>query len=253
MPVKELVKRFVPEPVVGPAASAWRRLRRSIGTGAALSGVRPRSEIWGLDRGTPIERHYVETFLAAHGADIRGRVLEMGDARYTKRFGGDRVTRSEVLNLAAGNPEATIVGDLVSGRDIPVAAFDCAIVVNTFLVIHDVSAAIATCHRMLRPGGVLLAHFTALARRAHNDEDWGPPGWSGDGDSWRFTRASARRLCETQFPPDAVTVTGYGNVRAAAASLYGLAAEELTAEELGYLDPRFDVAVCVRAVRRAPS
>lgn len=247
--MKELARRLLPAPLAGPAAGAWRRLRRSAGTRDGLSGTRPVSEIWGLDRGTPIERHYVETFLAAHTADIRGRVLEMGDARYTKRLGGDRVARSDVLNLAEGNPEATIVGDLVSGGGIPTEAFDCAIIVNTFLLIHDVSAAIATCYRMLRPGGVLLAHFTALARRAHNDADWGPPGWSGDGDSWRFTRASARRLCEAHFPADGITVTGYGNVRAAAASLYGLAAEELTAEELGYADPRFDVAIGVRASR----
>lgn len=249
MPVKERAKRILPERVYRPLLRAVRAIRRPAFTaGSGLRGLEPVSAIWGLDRGTPIERYYVERFLAAHATDIRGRTLEIGDPRYTRRF-GTGVTRSDVLNLTPGNPEATIVGDLVTGAGLPDAAFDCLIVVNTLLLVYDVRAALATCRRALRPGGVLLAHFTAVARRAFNDGREGPPGWLGEGDYWRFTSASARRLCEEAFPPESVEVSAFGNVRSAAASLYGLAAEDLAADELEHRDPRFEVALLARAVR----
>jgi hypothetical protein len=47
--------------------------------------------------------------------------------------------------------------------------------------------------------------------------------------------------------PDAeFAVEAHGNVLAGAAFLYGIAAEELTGEELDAADPRFPVIVCAR-------
>src|SRR4051812_41158651 len=40
---------------------------------------------FGWERGTPVDRHYIEGFIAQNAADIRGRVLEVGDDRYTRR------------------------------------------------------------------------------------------------------------------------------------------------------------------------
>jgi hypothetical protein len=53
----------------------------------------------GFDRGLPIDRYYIERFLQTHSADIRRHVLEVGDNAYTRRFGGNRVTKSDVINL----------------------------------------------------------------------------------------------------------------------------------------------------------
>ncbi len=44
-------------------------------------------------------------------------------------------------------------------------------------------------------------------------------------------------------------VTAYGNVRAASAFLYGLAAEELSAAEIDAVDPDYEVTVAGRAVK----
>ena len=72
-----------------------------------LRRLTPNSPIFRLDHDLPtIERHYIEDFLARHAADIRGRVLEMGDAAYTRTVGGDRVSRSDVLHSVPGNPAA---------------------------------------------------------------------------------------------------------------------------------------------------
>lgn len=167
----------------------------------------------------------------------------MADRRYTTRFGAGKVTVSDVLHYVPGNPEATIVGDLVTGRGIPSDTFDCMIVTNTFPLIYEVGAAVRTCLRALRGGGVLLAHFPALGSRVPPDESW-------EGDYWRFTSQSVRRLCvDAGFPLRSLSVVTYGNVYVAAAMLYGLAAEELDPKELGYVDPDYETVICVRAVR----
>ena len=236
------VKARIPARIHRPLLTWWRQLRRKPIPTSLLTGLEPVSRIWGLDRGSAIDHYYIEKFLSRHTADIRGATLEMADARYTRKFGGDRVSKSDVLHLVAGNPEATLIGDLATGAGIPRDAFDCMIVINTFLLIYDVRAAIANCYHALKEGGVLLAHFTGTASRCPDDAAWA-------GDFWRFTSASARKLCEEMFPAQNVTVTVFGNVRTATAYLYGLAAEELQPEELDYRDPNYEVAILVRAVK----
>lgn len=224
------------------------RWNRNVRTGND-SATRPVSAVWGLDRGKPIDRYYIERFLRENADAIRGRVLETGDDRYTRLFGGERVERADVLHYGAGNPRATVVGDLVTGAGIPTGMFDCVILVNTMLVVSEPARAMATCARALRLGGVVLAHFTGIS--ATTVDGYGPPGWSGEGDLWRFTSASARFLTEPIFGAENVHVSAYGNVRSASAFLYGRASEELTETELDTYDPRYQVVVCVRAARPA--
>src|SRR5574341_1360213 len=77
-----------------------------------LRRVTPISTVFGLDRGRCIDRYYIETFLARHATEIRGRVLEIGDNIYTWRFGGDRVVQSDILDVASTNRQASIIADL---------------------------------------------------------------------------------------------------------------------------------------------
>src|SRR5580765_368544 len=94
----------------------------------SLRELRPVSPNWGHDRGQPIGRYYLEKFLTKHMQDICGRVLEFGDATYTKRFGGHRVTQGDVMNIDPSFPSSTFVGDLAEADNIlPSAAFDCVI------------------------------------------------------------------------------------------------------------------------------
>src|SRR5438132_14231822 len=120
-----------------------------------LHRTTPVSAIFGIDRGFPIERYYIEKFLDRHRLDVRGRCLEMGDAGYTRTFGDDRVTASDVMHVTPGNPAATIVADLTSADHVPSDAFDCIILTQTLQMIYDMNAALRTLHRILKPGGVL--------------------------------------------------------------------------------------------------
>jgi hypothetical protein len=206
-----------------------------------LRRLQPLSERFGFDRGKPIDRYYIEDFLRRHGGDITGRVLEVGDASYTRRF-GEGVTRSEVMDPNESNPHATIVADLTRASMIESETFDCIICTQVLLLIFDVRAAIRTLERILTPGGALLATVPGITKMSRGEaERWG--------DYWRFTSQSARRLFEEVFPPGAVHVEAHGNVLAAVAFLHGLAAEELSQRELDAHDPDFEVTVAVRAAK----
>jgi glycosyltransferase involved in cell wall biosynthesis/SAM-dependent methyltransferase len=225
----------------------WRGERKGPAVGKVMLGdlrrLTPISRQWGFDRGQPVDRYYIERFLAAQATDICGRVLEIGNNAYTLRFGGDRVRQSDVLHAVEGNPAATYVADLSDAPQIPSGSFDCIILTQTLLVIYDVRAALGTLHRILKPGGVLLATVPGGAHQiAREDmELWG--------DYWRFTDLSARRLFEEVFPAANVTVETFGNVLAAISFLHGLAKEDLRQEELDYRDPDYQVTITLRAVK----
>jgi glycosyltransferase involved in cell wall biosynthesis len=212
----------------------WGNLRRT----DALSPT------WGMDRGRPLDRYYIDGFLEKHQTDISGRVLEVNDDGYTQMFGGDCVTYSDVLDVRPHNERATIVADLARADSIPSDTYDCFILTQTLMLIYDVSAALFHARRILKPDGVLLCTVAATGRIAHEDR-------GVDGDYWRFTEGSLRRLFAEHFAPDDFAVTSYGNVLASVAFQYGMAAHELTPDELDVLDPYFPVTYGIRAVKRA--
>jgi SAM-dependent methyltransferase len=207
-----------------------------------LRRVTPFSRQFGFDRGAPVDRRYIESFLQRHASDIRGRVLEIKERAYTARFGGDRVERSDVLDVDAGNRVATLVDDLTTGERLPDDGFDCVVLTQTLHFIFDVHAAARTLHRILKPGGVLLLTVPGLTPiPRHEAASW----------YWSFSERSAERLFRSTFEEGHVDVCAYGNVLAATAFLYGLAARELRDAELDARDPDYPVIVTVRAVKAA--
>jgi glycosyltransferase involved in cell wall biosynthesis len=204
-----------------------------------LKRVEPISRAWGYDRGRPVDRYYIERFLAENAGDIQGRTLEIGDDSYTRQFGGDRVAARDVLHVAEGNSGATIVADLASADHIASDAFDCIILTQTLHLIYDTRAALRTLYRILKPGGVLLATFPGISQLDHYE-------WA-DSWYWGFTTRSARRLFSEVFPADNIDVQVHGNVLAAISFLHGLAAEELRPEELDHRDTDYELLITVRA------
>lgn len=218
------------------------------GPGRHAALTEPASRTWGFDRGSPIDRHYIEQFLSAHADDIRGRVLEFGGDDYVMRFGGgpvgegEQVERVDVMDIDAANPAATIVADLSRPGALPAGTFDCIICTQVLMLIFDFRAALAGLQQALKPGGVLLITVAGISRIC-------TPGVDSDLDFWRFTSLSLERLLAEQFPAEGLTVQSYGNVRAASAFLYGLAAEELSPAELDPRDRDYEVTVAGRAVK----
>ncbi|MBA3660049.1 MAG: methyltransferase domain-containing protein [Gemmatimonadales bacterium] len=219
-----------------------RRLRRLIRPAwlGTLRRTVPLSVHWGNDRGTAIDRHYIEQFLSAHREDVRGRVLEVKNPDYIDRF-GSRVEHADVVDIDSTNPLATVVADLSAADGIPAEQYDCFICTQTLQLIYDTKAAIAHAHRILRPGGVLLATVPSVSQIVHG------PGLKYD--YWRFTEPSCRALFGDVFGHDRITVRTHGNVLTCVAFLAGMAQEELSAAELAVEDPYFPMLVTVRAVK----
>jgi SAM-dependent methyltransferase len=169
-------------------------------------------------------------------------VLEIGNDAYTRRFGGGRVSVRDVLDVETGNPRATIVDDLATGGHLPSNSFDCVIITQTLHLIFDVRAAVDTLHRILKPGGVVLASVPGISQIHHRWKDT----WY-----WSFTEPSMRRLFSERFGASELQVRTRGNVLAASALLYGLAREELSREELDADDPLYAVIVTIRGRKSA--
>jgi len=228
-PARDALKSWI----LGRPRPRWGNFRR----------MSPFSERYGSDRGTPIDRVYIEAFLARHAADIRGEVLEVRDSSYTERFGGAAVTSRQVLDVDAANPAATVVADLSEPAALPAGRFDCFILTQTLQYVRDPEAALASAWQALAPGGVLLVTVPTIAR-----VDW-PQGFE---DLRRWTPAGLRQLLRDAVSEAEVMVEGHGNLLAATAFLMGLAAEELAPQELEVFDPLYVVITSARVSEAAP-
>ncbi len=207
----------------------------------SLRRVKPISRGFGWDRGLPVDRYYIEQVLTQYAGDIRGRVLEIGDDEYTRRFGGDRVSQADILHAHAGNPKATFIGDLHDAPQIPSDTFDCIVLTQTLHLVYDARAAIRTLYRILKPGGVLLLTVPGITQIG--GDEWREQWW------WSFTSYSITRMLHESFPADRVSVQSYGNVLAAVALLHGAATTELTPAELDAKDGEYQVIVAARAAK----
>lgn len=242
--IRRVARRILPVHVHRWLRSLWQRQHRTLMSRVCFGNLRratPVSREFGYDRGLPIDRYYIENFLARQAGDVRGHVLEIKDDSYTQKYGGHRVKISDVLDVAEDNPQATIVADLTRAEYVPSDTFDCVIFTQTLQLIYDVRSAIQTLYRILKPGGVLLATFPGVSQIAHKE--------CGAYWCWAFTQLSARRLFEESFPAANIEIEAHGNVLAATSFLYGLAVEDLRQGELDYRDPDYEVLITLRAAK----
>ena len=199
--------------------------------------VRPYSDRYGANRGTPLDRVYVERFLALHADAIHGEVLEVNDDNYTRRFGTSY--RANVVDIRASNKRATIIADLCEPGSLPREQFDCVILTQTLQFLVDPVAALTNLEASLVPGGVLLITVPAVSRLDLADRDY-----------WRWTPLGLETLCRTALPAADVLVSAYGNAGTGAAFFVGLSAENVGRRVLGRDDPKFPVTICARVDKR---
>ena len=114
-----IAQRTLTRPVCHWLRAKWKRIDYATPAGwvrfGSLRRVTPLSREFGYDRGLPIDRYYIERFLATHIADIHGHVLEVEDDIYTRQFGGERMTIRNA-NVGIGTTAPTdklhVIGDL---------------------------------------------------------------------------------------------------------------------------------------------
>ena len=241
-----LMLRTLLRQLPSPIASALRRFGHRPPLGRVRFGdlgrVFPIDEQFGYGRGTPVDRFYIESFLDMNRSDIAGRVLEVGDDTYSRRFGGENVTHQDILHFNAGNPYATIVGDLSAPGLLPEDRFDCIVLTQTLQFVFDIRCAIRNLYDALRPGGVLLLTVPCISRLERAPWDW----------FWGFTPAAVTRLFSEEFPTAELEVQSFGNVFAVTAFLQGVALEEVPRAKLAVRDALYPLVVAAR-LRKSPN
>jgi SAM-dependent methyltransferase len=208
----------------------------SVGRAAS---ARPLDRDFGYGRGKPVDRYFIDAFLSAHSADVKGRVLEIKDDAYSRRFGGDRITQQDVLDVDAGNANATIVADLTQSGALPTATFDCILLTQTLQYIPDLQAALLNLRASLRAGGVLLITAPGISPI--------PPEADGRPWRWSLSETALQSLLLAHFEEKTVEVSSFGNLYTATAFLHGAAVEDISERKLGPNDPWYPVIVAARA------
>lgn len=207
-----------------------------------LERLTPFSLEFGYDRGGPVDRYYIENFLAKHAGFIKGRVLEIGDNHYTLKFGGQQVEQSDILHVDETNPQASFTGDLSNAPFLPDNSFDCIVLTQTLHLIYDYKAAVQTCYRVLKPGGCLLATVPGITPIDHGE--WKKTWY------WSFTRAGMIKVFEEAFPSEKVSIESFGNIFVATAFLYGMGLPEVEKKFMDNVDEHYPVIVTIAAFKQ---
>lgn len=228
------VLRRLPRRLQAPARAALIRIKRGVVRFGSLRRLTPIADNWGLDRGQPVDRYYIERFIARHADRITGTVLEVQNPGYVERFGRD-VEQIEVLDIDPTNPEATLIADLRIPEALPAERFDCVIVTQTLQFIDDLDLGVRNLWQSLAPGGTLLVTMPTVSKLEET---------LAEVECWRVTPHGLEEVLRRNCPGGEVEVEGYGNILVSTSFLYGLVTEELRQRELDHYDPIFPTGAC---------
>lgn len=206
-----------------------------------LTRTRPLCTNYGFSRGKPVDRFYIEQFMEAHSSRIQGRVLEVLNNNYTRKYGREKVTRSDILDINRANPNATIYDDLRSLTSIGDRSFDCIILTQTLHLIDDDDGALRQLYRILKPGGTFLLTVPCISRVPHTETDG----------AWNrfYTERGIHYMLTRHFAPSTFSVNVYGNLPVATAFLHGLAVEDLDKSLFRFGDPDYPLIIAAAATK----
>ncbi len=201
--------------------------------------LHPISRRYGCEHGTPIDRYYIDKFLQNNISFIRGVIAEIGDDRYIQKYAHD-IEGTFILHIN-GDGKNAIKVDLSTGEGVEENKFDCLICTQTIQFIYDIEAAVSSIVKMLKPGGVGLITANGIVQISlHDYWKWG--------DYWRVTEMTMQRIAEKSHVMH-YEIASYGNVRVAAAEMYGLCVEDLLADSFDLQDEQYPVIVTMKIIK----
>ena len=204
-----------------------------------VRSINPVSRKFGLDRGTPIDRIYIEHFLKNNSSLIKGDVLEIAEDTYSRKF-GNNVNKINILSPLKSIPKTTIVGDLTNYKNLPENIADAFICTQTLNFIFDFKSAVKGIHKLLKKNGVVLLTVSGISQISRYDYDrWG--------DYWRFTDKSIEKVFAEVFGKKNIKINTYGNVLSTISFLHGISSEELKEDEIFHNDNDYQMIITVIA------
>jgi SAM-dependent methyltransferase len=193
----------------------------------------PICQAFGLTRGTPVDRYYLDKFIQEIQTQIAGNILEVGGTPKDKDFYQvNPGTSYRILNIEAG-PGVDIVGDVHDASLIAPESLDSVIIFNVLEHCYAPWIAVENIYKWLKPGGKCFAMVPSAVRVHATPVDYWRP--LPDAFSWVFKNYTQQKLYV------------YGNPITVIASYHGIAVEELTKAELDAFHPDYPVATCIVA------
>ncbi len=206
-----------------------------------LDNHEPYSRIFGLDRGTAIDRFFIEDFLNKNSNLIIGNILEFGDDRYISKY-ATKINNSIVFGgkgqniiTKSFNIDLTNLSELNSYLNY----FDCIIATNVLNFIFDFDTAIKNLSKIIKADtGTCLITVSGLTSISKFDyERWG--------DYWRFNDLSMALIFKKYFSN--VDIDFYGNSKLAAAFILGLSKEEIPYNLFQKKDHEYQITIVIKA------
>jgi len=115
----------------------YHSVRKAFGKYIKLSAkdlyrVTPLSNCFGFDRGTPVDRYYIEKFLHQNRQYVKGCILEVAEDLSATRFARLNETATEeptveTLHFNGIGRKVTMIGDLTKPETLPENRYDCFI------------------------------------------------------------------------------------------------------------------------------
>jgi SAM-dependent methyltransferase len=209
--------------VPAPRHIDWGQFRRT----------EPFCKNFGFGRGTPIDRYYLDKFIAHIRPQVKGNTLEIGGAvGNSASFGFTQTTEYHALDLHP-SPYNDYAGDAHEPSLIAPETFDSIVCFNVLEHCTRPWIVAENIHRWLKKGGKAFC-MVPNAQRVHELPR----------DYWRPLPSALESMFD-RFTHKQMHV--YGNMMTHMASSYGIACEELTPEELDFSHPDYPVATCIVA------
>ena len=209
--------------------------KNTIISAVAQMEVKPISEQFGSERGTPVDRIYIEKFIRKYSNYIKGAVLEIEDAIYTHKYGKENVKHSIVMDVSNQSDKIDFNANIESGEGVQECLVDCFIITQTLMYIYDLESAAKNIVKFLKPGGVALITCSGLSQNSKRCME-------NYGSYFNFNTA----VFEKMFKKEKVEIidTGsFGNVKTVMAHLVGMCAEDLCENDFDYMDLSYPLIV----------
>ena len=198
--------------------------------------LEPISRQFATERGTPIDRYYIEKFLKNHAELIKGDVLEIEDNTYTLCYGGDDVACSIVMDVNARNSGISFNGNLETGEGIKDEIADCFILTQTLMYIFDLKNAAHSINRSLKSGGTALITCSGISQNSIRCMD-------NYGCYFNFNKDVFVKMFQGETSLQVIETGSYGNVKTVSAHLNGLCCEDLTENDFMPNDKYYPLVV----------
>jgi len=191
---------------------------------------------FGHFRGNPVDRYYLDRFIEQIRNEVKGVTLEIGGSKGNRELYGLTNTTS-YLTMDLNGEGLDIIGDAHDTQAVEEASLDTVLLFNVLEHCERPWVVVDNIYQWLKPRGQVFC-MVPNAQRVHRVPQ----------DYWRILPDAMTSLF-ARFGRRKLYV--YGNPLTTLAAYYGIAAEELSREELDHYHENYPVANCIHAQKTA--